>query len=428
MSTDRLPRGPIDPQAIFVIRWVAVAGQIAALLFTHSILKFELPLLPAMAVIGSSAIVNFWHIYASQRRGLYQQANFLELGFDVIQIASLLFLTGGLLNPFSILILAPVVVSAAVLRQKSTLLLVGLVVVSVSLLALSYHPLDWGQTVDFPPLYLVGLWLALIISSCFIGGYTWWVASSARRLSDTLADAKLVLIEEQQSRALGALATSAAHKLGSPLNTITVIAHELSRDIKPDDPIYEDITLLRGEIERCRVILSEIDSHTSLKSLEVESPQPITALIEEITYSRLSQNQTNFKIVYDCAKSIPAVRRRPELVHALENLLQNAVEFSAHDVKVNIEWTAIDLHITIIDDGPGFARAALARAGQPWNSSRAGYEGHRGLGLFIARSLLESIGGSISFANDDLGGGKVGIMLPRESISLSRHDRRICHP
>ena len=425
MSTDRLPRGPIDPQAIFVIRWVAVAGQIAALLFTHSVLKFELPLLPAMAVIGSSAIVNFWHIYASQRRGLYQQANFLELGFDVIQIASLLFLTGGLLNPFSILILAPVVVSAAVLRQKSTLLLVGLVVVSVSLLALSYHPLDWGQTVDFPPLYLVGLWLALIISSCFIGGYTWWVASSARRLSDTLADAKLVLIEEQQSRALGALATSAAHKLGSPLNTITVIAHELSRDIKPDDPIYEDITLLRGEIERCRVILSEIDSHTSLKSLEVESPQPITALIEEITYSRLSQNQTNFKIVYDCAKSIPAVRRRPELVHALENLLQNAVEFSAHDVKVNIEWTAIDLHITIIDDGPGFARAALARAGQPWNSSRAGYEGHRGLGLFIARSLLESIGGSISFANDDLGGGKVGIMLPRESISLSRHDRRI---
>ena len=347
MNIDPLLRGPIDPHAIFVIRWVAVAGQLAALLFTHSILKFELPLLPAMAVIGSSAIVNFWHIHAAQRRRLYQQANFLELGFDVIQIAALLYLTGGLLNPFSILILAPVVVSAAVLRRKSTLLLVGLVAVSVSLLALSYHPLDWGQPVDFPTLYLAGLWLALIISSCFIGGYTWWVASSARRLSGTLADAKLALIEEQQSRAIGALATSAAHKLGSPLNTITVIAHELSRDIKPDDPIYEDITLLRAEIERCRVILSEIDSHTSLKSLETESPESITALIEEIIYSRLSPNQTNFKLVYDRAKSIPAVWRRPELVHALENLLQNADEFSAHDVMVNIEWTAIDLHITI---------------------------------------------------------------------------------
>ena len=417
MSADPLLRGPIDPQAIFVIRWVAVAGQLAALLFTHSILKFDLPLLPALAVIGSSAIVNFWHIHAAQRRRLYQQANFLELGFDVIQIAALLYLTGGLLNPFSILILAPVVVSAAVLRRKSTLLLVGLVAVSVSLLALSYHPLNWGQPVDFPPLYLAGLWLALIISSCFIGSYTWWVASSARRLSGTLADAKLALIEEQQSRALGALATSAAHKLGSPLNTITVIAHELSRDIKPDDPIYEDIMLLRAEIERCRVILSEIDSHTSLKSLEADSTEPITALIEEIIYSRLSPNQTNFKLVYDRSKSIPAVWRRPELVHALENLLQNAVEFSAHDVMVNIEWTAIDVHITIVDDGPGFARATLARAGQPWNSTRAGQEGHRGLGLFIARSLLESIGGSISFANDHLGGGKVGIMLPRESIS-----------
>ena len=335
----------------------------------------------------------------------------------MIQIAALLYLTGGLLNPFSILILAPVVVSAAVLRRKSTLLLIGLVAVSVSVLALSYHPLDWGQPVDFPPLYLAGLWLALIISSCFIGGYTWWVASSARRLSGILADAKLALIEEQQSRALGALATSAAHKLGSPLNTITVVAHELSRDIKSDDPVYEDIMLLRAEIERCRIILNEIDSHTSLQSLESVSQEPITALIEEIIYSRLSSNQTNFKLVYDCSKPIPVVWRRPELVHALENLLQNAVDFSAHDVRVNIEWTAIDLHIDIIDDGPGFTRVTLARAGQPWNSTRAGQKGHRGLGLFIARSLLESIGGSISFANDNLGGGKVGIMLPRESIS-----------
>ena len=417
MNADPPIRGPIDPHAIFVIRWVAVAGQLAALLFTHSILKFELPLLPAMAVIGSSAIVNLCHIHAAQRRRLYQQANFLELGFDVIQIAALLYLTGGLFNPFSILILAPVIVSAAVLRQKSTLLLVGLVAVSVSFLALSYHPLDWGQPVDFPILYLAGLWLALIISSCFIGGYTWWVASSARRISSALADAKLALVEEQQSRALGALATSAAHKLGSPLNTITVIAHELSRDIKSDDPIYEDVTLLCAEIERCRVILSEIDSHMSLKSLETETPESIITLLEEIIYSRLSPTQTNFKLVYNRAKSIPAVRRRPELVHALENLLQNADEFSAHDVMVNIEWTAIDLHISIIDDGPGYTRATLARAGQPWNSTRVGQEEHRGLGLFIARSLLESIGGSISFANDHLGGGKVGIILPRESIS-----------
>ena len=417
MSVNPLLRGPIDPQAIFVIRWVAVAGQLAALLSTHSILKIDLPMLPAMAVIGSSAVVNFWHIHAAQRRRLYQQANFLELGFDVIQIAALLYLTGGLLNPFSILILAPVVVSAAVLRRKSTLLLIGLVAVSVSVLALSYHPLDWGQPVDFPPLYLTGLWLALIISSCFIGGYTWWVASSARRLSGILADAKLALIEEQQSRALGALATSAAHKLGSPLNTITVVAHELSRDIKSDDPVFEDIMLLRAEIERCKIILNEIDSHTSLQSLEAESQEPITALIEEIIYSRLSSNQTNFKLIYDRSKTIPVVWRRPELVHALENLLQNAVDFSAHDVRVNIEWTAIDLHIDIIDDGPGFTRVTLARAGQPWNSTRAGQKGHRGLGLFIARSLLESIGGSISFANDNLGGGKVGIMLPRESIS-----------
>ena len=417
MKTDSTFLGPIDPKAIFVIRWVAVAGQLAALLFTYSFLEFDLPLYPALVVIGCSALVNFWHFYAAQQRRFYQQTSFLELSFDVIQLAALLFLTGGLLNPFSIMILAPVVVSAAVLRRKSTLLLVGLVAASVSCLALFNYPLDWGQPVQLPPLYLIGLWLALILSSGFIAGYTWWVASSARRLSGTLADAKLALIEEQQSRALGALATSAAHKLGSPLNTITVVAHELAREVGHDESIYDDIQLLRTEIERCRVILSEIDSHTSVKALATFTPEPITMLIEEVIYSRLSQNQTNFKLVYSQEKQVPALRRRLELVHALENLLQNAQEFSAHDVTINIEWTAIDLHITIIDDGDGFAPATLARVGQPWNSTRAGRQGHRGLGLFIARSLLESIGGSISFANDELGGGKVKITLPRESLS-----------
>ena len=144
------------------------------------------------------------------------------------------------------------------------------------------YPLDWGQPAQFPSQYLAGVWLALILSSGFIAGYTWWVASSARRLSGTLADAKLALMEEQQSRALGALATSAAPKLGSPLNTITVIAHELDREVDPNDPIYDDIQLLRTEVERCRVILSEIDSHTSAKALAAESPEPITAMIEEI--------------------------------------------------------------------------------------------------------------------------------------------------
>ena len=417
MNSDPTSRGPIDPKAIFVIRWVAVAGQLTALLFTHIFLNFELPLYPALAVIGCSAIVNFWHIYAAQQRRLYQQASFIELGFDVIQLAALLYLTGGLLNPFSIMILAPVIVSAAVLRRKSTLLLVGLVAASVSFLATFNYPLDWGQPVLFPPLYLVGVWLALILSSGFIAGYTWWVASSARRLSGTLADAKLALVEEQQSRALGALATSAAHKLGSPLNTITVIAHELEREVGQDELIYDDIKLLRNEIERCRVILSEIDSHTSVKALAAASPEAITALIEEIIYSRLSQDLTNFKLVYTQEKPVPLLCRRPELVHALENLLQNAQEFSAHDVTINIEWTAIDLHITIVDDGDGFTATTLARAGQPWNSTRVGRHGHRGLGLFIARTLLESIGGSISFANDKLGGGKVKVSLPRESLS-----------
>jgi two-component system sensor histidine kinase RegB len=416
MTLDTGFRGPIDPRVIFIIRWVAIGGQLAALLLTHYVLGFSLPLLPALGVVGCAALVNLWHIYAARRR-LYHQANLLELGFDVIQLAVLLFLTGGLLNPFSTMILAPVVVSAAVLRRKATLVLVGLVAASVTCLAYVNYPLDWGHPFDVPPLYLAGVWLALVLSSCFIGGYTWWVASSARRVSGTLADAKLALVEEHQIRALGALATSAAHKLGSPLNTIAVVAHELAREIGNDDPIYDDIQLLREEVERCRVILSEIDSHTSLPALAAEPPLSVAVLIEEIIYSRISHDGTNFRISYTDTKPVPTVWRRPELIHALENLLQNASDFSKHEVTVHIEWTPLDLHITISDDGDGFALATLIRAGQPWNSTRAGTDGHRGLGLFIARSLLESIRGVISFANGETGGGKVKITISRDELS-----------
>ena len=410
-------RSPIDPKVIFIIRWVATSGQLVALMLTHYAFGFNLPLFPALGVIGCSAIVNLWHIRSLKTRRLYQQANLLKLVFDVIQLAVLLFLTGGLLNPFSTMILAPVVVSAAVLELRSTLLLIGLVALSVSYLAVFHHPLNWMQNFDVPILYTAGLCIALILSSCFIGGYTWWVASSARRLSGALADAQLALVEEHQSRALGALATSAAHKLGSPLNTISVIAHELGREVCEDDPIYEDVRLLRAEVERCRIILSEIDSHASVQTLAVDPPILVGLLIEEIIYSRLAHHGINFSVTYEDDKPIPKVCQRPELIHALENLLQNASEFSKFDVNVHVEWTALNLHMTISDDGSGFTLTTLARAGQPWNSTRAGTAGHRGLGLFIARSLLESIGGSLSFANSEMGGGKVRVTIPREPVS-----------
>lgn len=409
---------PIDVRVILTIRWVAIIGQAAALLFTHLFLGLDLPLLPALVVISLSVAVNLWQIMQPPQSRQNHEQNSLTLGFDVVQLAGLLYLTGGLLNPFSVMILAPVVVSAAVLRRKSTLMLIGLVAASVSFLVIFSHPLDWRQDVQLPPYYLVGVWMALILSSCFLGGYTWWVASNARRLSAALTEARFAIAEEQQVRALGSLATAAAHKLGSPLNTITVIGHELARDISPDDPIYEDIQLLRAEIERCRVILSELDVVQGRRAIAEEPPVPVTLILEEVIYQRLGSDSINFVITHSGASDveIPTVTQRPEWIHALENLLQNAKQFAVHEVNIHIEWSADDIGIKIGDDGPGFSASILAQAGQPWNSSRRGKGGHRGLGLFIARSLIESIGGSVKFGNAIGGGSMVEVSVPRSVL------------
>ena len=415
---DAGPRRLTDVRVLFTIRWVAIFGQSSALLFTHFFLGIDLPLIAALFVISMSVLVNLWQIKQSPRGQVPYPQYMVVLGFDILQLAALLYLTGGLLNPFSVMIVAPVVVSAAVLRQKATLMLVGLVAASVSFLVFFNHPLNWGQVVKLPPFYLGGIWMALILSSCFFGVYIWWVAASARQLSAALTDAKLALVEEQQVRALGSLATAAAHKLGSPLNTITVISHELAGDISPDDPIYDDIQLLRTEIERCRVILGELDVVQGRRPIDEEPPLPVTQLVDEVLYQRLSLNDARFLITHGGASDddVPNVSRQTELLHAVENILQNAAQFSKHDVSIHIEWTADDIHISINDDGDGFARPVLIRAGQPWNTSRAGQDGHRGLGLFIARSLVDSIGGSIQFSNLKAGGAKVDIKVPRAAL------------
>ena len=404
---------PIEARVILNIRWVAIVGQVTAIAGATLFLQLVLPLLQVLIVISLSVFVNIWQNRNVKISCQQHRHNFMALSFDVFQLTGLLYLTGGLLNPFSVMILAPVVVSAAVLRRKSTLILIGIVAASVSFLVFFHHPINWQKPVQLPPYYLAGVWMALTLSTCFFGGYVWWVASSARRLSATLTDAKLVVVEEQQVRALGSLATAAAHKLGSPLNTITVIGHELLRDTTPDDPIYEDVQLLRAEIERCRVILSELDVVQGRRAIADEPPVPITLIIDEVIYQSASDDNIDFKITHDAKNNqdIPKVTRRPEWVHALENILQNAKQFALKEVHIHISWEDNNISIVICDDGTGFSPVILARAGRPWNSSRTDQEGHRGLGLFIARTLLESIGGSVHFENSDKGGAKVELKV-----------------
>jgi two-component system sensor histidine kinase RegB len=414
------PPATTDARLILNIRWLALAGQLFALLFTFLVLEIQIPIGPALFVIGLSVAMNVWQTRLTMILEKGRNQSFPALIFDVTQLSALLYLTGGLLNPFAVLLLSPVVVSATLLRRRETLQLIGLVAGCVSFLVFFNYPLPVDDLrAANPDLYLMGLWMALVLSATFIGVYTWWIASRARRLDEALSEARLALAAEQQAAALGTLATAAAHRLGSPLNTITVIGHELSRDITSDDPLYEDVMLLRAEIERCRVILGELDDYQSAESLDLETPVPLSGLIEEILDSRLEEGAAAFSIDFDerSAVPMPIVRRGPELMHALEDLLSNARDFAKTRVSIMIRCTVQDVIVTINDDGPGFPAVVLARIGAPWNTSRRGEGAHRGLGIFIASTLIESLGGSILYGNATTGGGEVKVQLPLGSVA-----------
>ncbi len=410
---------PIDARLILNIRWLAIFGQLSALLYTYFIVKLEIPIGPAFFVIGLSVAMNVWQTRRTNVTRRKDDQNFAALSFDVMQLALLLYFTGGLLNPFCILFLAPVFVSAAILRRREAAILVGLVLVCVSLLAVYNFPLPWGdEPILQQRLYLAGLWLSLLLSAVFIGVYAWWVASGARRLSEELSEARLNFAGEQQAVALGALATSAAHKLGTPLNTITVITHELERELHKDDPIFEDVQLLRSEAERCRIILRELDEYRLVESPDADAEISVAALLREIIDERIEKSEIAFFIQIDPQDTddMPKIRRRPEIVQALDDVFRNAETFASSRVTISARNSQQNLQIVVTDDGDGFPDDILARAGQPWNSIRKGHDGHRGLGIFIAQTLIEAVGGSILFGNGNVGGGEVRMILPLSAI------------
>lgn len=253
--------GRISLRTLVTIRWIAVAGQAVTLVTVHFVLGYRLPLLPAFGVVACSALLNIFlilHRQAATR--LSERDAALYLGYDTLQLAALLYLTGGLQNPFAILILAPITVAATILSQRPVIGLSGLAVAAITALAIWHMPLPWpgGQPPVFPLPLVFGTWTALTLATLFIALYTWSVAQEARRLRDAVAATQLALAREQQVSAVGSLAAAAAHELGSPLATIAVVAKELARELPSDSPYAEDAALLVSQSERCRKILAQL--------------------------------------------------------------------------------------------------------------------------------------------------------------------------
>jgi len=452
---------------LIIIRWLAVLGQSSAILTAYFALHFDLPLGACLAVIAASVVTNLM-VMSRQRRtdtGLPDgRQTATHLGFDILQLTALLSLTGGLENPFCVLLVAPVTIAAAALPSRQAVALGFLALLAVAGLFYWSLPLPWGggETLDLPPLYRFGMGLALVVGVLFTAGYAWRVAEDAEKLELALATTQDVLQREQRLAALGGLAAAAAHELGTPLATIQVVAKELQRAWPADSPAREDATLILTQADRCREILKRLSQQPE-EDDSLYADVGLKALLEEVIGPHRGFD-LKFDVVVRTASGEPAprVRRMPEVVHGLSTLVENAADFAGSSVRVQASVDAGWIEIEVLDDGPGFASDILPRLGEPYVTSRphgkarralaaqiaaaarpvrggkkgkipppptpvtiAPSQGGMGLGFFIARTLLERTGGKVTVSQGDgvkgqPKGARVVVRWPRPALEVSQ--------
>jgi two-component system sensor histidine kinase RegB len=389
------------------LRWLAIIGQTTAVLVVYSGLDFQLPIYACLAAIILAAWLNValrLRFHMTQR--LEPDRAAWLLAFDIAELAVLLYLTGGLQNPFAFMFLGPVLLSATALPPRFTLLLGGFAVACATILVFVHYPLPWDSEdpLQLPPIYMMGVWLCILLAIGFIGAYAWQITEESRQLSDALAATELVLAREQHLSQLDGLAAAAAHELGTPLSTISVIAKELERAIAPDAPHGDDVRLLREQATRCRDILAKLTELSA--GGEPFDRMPLTALIEEVVAPHRNFG-VNIEVTSPSDRSTePVGARNPAILYGLGNLLENAVDFARDRVAVDARWNDDSVADTISDDGPGFAPEILTRIGEPYVTSRRRPRGGTdeepaglGLGFFIAKTLLERSGATLSFQN-----------------------------
>ncbi len=426
-------------RTLTVLRWVAIAGQVSAVVVAVQVLDLGIAAGAASLAIGASVLVNLVAAFTTEpTRRLTEREASLLLTFDIVQLGLLLALTGGLNNPFAVLLLAPVTIAASVLHLRSTLVLGVLTLAVVTALGVWNLPLllPDGRPLETPSLFLRGFWVALLIGVGFLALYARRVTAETAALSEALAAAQLALDRAQRLSDLDGVVAAAAHEMGTPLATIKLVSAEMIEELedRPDlDHLLEDARLLRDQADRCRDILRSMGQEAKRDSYLDRAP--FEAVLREAAEPHLGRGKT--VEIHLAEGRQPELPRRPEIVHGLRNLVQNAVDFSRARVEVRLDWTAERLSVRIRDDGPGFPPGVLERIGDPFmrgrstgaralapddEAPRPGYEG-MGLGLFIAKTLLERTGARLTFANDQGGGAVVVVAWPRHVLAVPPEPR-----
>lgn len=433
-------------QTIVRLRWVGVLGQIFALCIVYFWFGFDLPIGPCLTIIAVSAWVNvFLAIRYPARHRLSIPFATALLAYDIVQLASLLYLTGGIDNPFTMLIVAPVTVSAATLPLAYTVGLGLLALACTWLLALHAMPLPWyvDPPLSLPLLYKLGIASAVTASMPFLALYVWRLTQEGRQMSQALAATELVLSREQKLHALDGLAAAAAHELGTPLSTITLVTNELDRQMPKDSPHREDIVLLRSQAQRCREILQKLTRHPPDED-PLHGSLTVKEMLHEAAEPYMGGIAIQIRALPADAAAGPDARqpvaiRRPGVIYGLGNLIENAADYAKGRVEIRGEWDGQSVVVVVADDGPGFKPDVIDNLGEPYITTRSAGRKERksggkisglGLGFFIAKTLLERSGARLHLENRALPetGAMVRIVWPRAAFEAALETREATLP
>jgi two-component system sensor histidine kinase RegB len=413
LTLDSAESGAVRVYTVAVMRWVAVVGQLFTVLFVHFSLAIPLPLAALLPAIGLTAAVNLALVVAvGGRARLSERASASLFAWDVVQLGWLLAWTGGLQNPFALLLLLPVTLAAATLGLTATTVVTGLALIGTALLAVLPGALPWRDGgLTLPPLLVLAAWTALSMALILIASFTWSIAEEVRRHALALAEAQLALERERQLSALGGQAAAAAHLLGSPLGTITVIAKEILRELPKDSPLHEEAADLLAQARRCGEILATLADPQPPLDDTTFAALPLSVQLEAIA-AEVARPEIEVAIKVELAAGTvePQLRLSPEVRHALTNLIDNAIEFASARVDIAVRAGRQGTSVAIEDDGPGFSPDIQDWLGEPYISTRTG-QGGMGLGIFIARTLLARTMAELTLGNGSRG-ARVVVMWP----------------
>ena len=403
----------LEKKTVVILRWIALIGQLITIYFVHFFINFELPLIFCSLTIFFGGLTNIFIQFNFKKNQLSNIESTILLFYDVIQLAVLIYLTGGVTNPFIIFLIVPALISSTLLNLASTLFLSIITVMSLVLLTFNYFPLPSEGNLHFhvPDYYIYSIPSALIIALIFLNYFGFRFGYEARRRGNALNRLELVLAKEQELESIGHQAAAAAHSLGTPLSTITVIAKELKKEINNNKEFREDVDTILEQAKKCGEILKKISQN---KIVDDEYVKNITLqdLLFEITKSFESITEKNLNLNLENAKKRISIKRSAELTYGIRNFVGNAVKFSKKNININLVSNNQTTTLQISDDGPGFPDDIYKIIGEPYIStkskklkSKAGL----GLGTFIGKTLLERKKANIEFLKSSDGGALVEI-------------------